>query len=145
MNRANSLCWTCLPFCCFLVSDRLSCYCALNIQCTYLAAFYNFPLDLCIMSHLNTCMSVFYRMGRDMAYDCWSCDLLCAASSSDLYRINLEKVFNWNLPCNLHLSMLNENYHFLAWFSPSAFLVGNHFFCSFYVNPYIYIYFRCGN
>ncbi|KAJ6778856.1 hypothetical protein OIU74_002609 [Salix koriyanagi] len=30
-------------------------------------------------------------MGRDMAYDCWSCDLLCAASSSDLYRINLEK------------------------------------------------------
>ncbi|KAH8485783.1 hypothetical protein H0E87_027283 [Populus deltoides] len=31
------------------------------------------------------------RMGRDMAYDCWSCDLLCAASSSDLYRINLEK------------------------------------------------------
>lgn len=32
------------------------------------------------------------RMGRDMAYDCWSCDLLCAASSSDLYRINLEQV-----------------------------------------------------
>ncbi|KAJ4716803.1 Nucleolar protein 10-like [Melia azedarach] len=31
------------------------------------------------------------RMGRDMAYDCWSCDLLCAASSSDLYRINLEQ------------------------------------------------------
>ncbi|KAL2895876.1 Nucleolar protein 10 [Bienertia sinuspersici] len=29
------------------------------------------------------------RMGRDMAYDCWSCDLLCAASSPDLYRINL--------------------------------------------------------
>ncbi|GJN29787.1 hypothetical protein PR202_gb18109 [Eleusine coracana subsp. coracana] len=32
------------------------------------------------------------RMGRDMAYDCWSCDLLCAASSPDLYRINLEQV-----------------------------------------------------
>ncbi|KAF7046046.1 hypothetical protein CFC21_055101, partial [Triticum aestivum] len=31
------------------------------------------------------------RMGRDLAYDCWSCDLLCAASSSDLYRINLEQ------------------------------------------------------
>ncbi|XP_073102570.1 uncharacterized protein [Elaeis guineensis] len=31
------------------------------------------------------------RMGRDMAYDCWSCDLLCAASSPDLYRINLEQ------------------------------------------------------
>ncbi|PWZ53180.1 hypothetical protein Zm00014a_042133 [Zea mays] len=26
-----------------------------------------------------------------MAYDCWSCDLLCAASSPDLYRINLEQ------------------------------------------------------
>nr|CAD1830273.1 unnamed protein product [Ananas comosus var. bracteatus] len=24
------------------------------------------------------------RMGRDIAYDCWSCDLLCAASSPDL-------------------------------------------------------------
>ncbi|PWZ08122.1 Nucleolar protein 10 [Zea mays] len=31
------------------------------------------------------------RVGRDMAYDCWSCDLLCAASSPDLYRINLEQ------------------------------------------------------
>lgn len=32
------------------------------------------------------------RMGRDISYDCWSCDLLCAASSPDLYRINLEQV-----------------------------------------------------
>ncbi|XP_010524511.1 PREDICTED: nucleolar protein 10 [Tarenaya hassleriana] len=31
------------------------------------------------------------RMGRDMAYDSWSCDLLCAASSPELYRINLEQ------------------------------------------------------
>ncbi|KAG5007492.1 hypothetical protein JHK85_026034 [Glycine max] len=31
------------------------------------------------------------RMGRDISYDCWSCDLLCAASSPDLYRINLEQ------------------------------------------------------
>ncbi|XP_027175939.1 nucleolar protein 10 [Coffea eugenioides] len=31
------------------------------------------------------------RMGRDMAYDCWSCDLICAASSPDVYRINLEQ------------------------------------------------------
>lgn len=31
------------------------------------------------------------RMGRDIAYDYWSCDLLCAASSPDLYRINLEQ------------------------------------------------------
>ncbi|XP_077248557.1 embryo sac development arrest 7 [Tasmannia lanceolata] len=31
------------------------------------------------------------RMGRDIAYDRWSCDLLCAASSPDLYRINLEQ------------------------------------------------------
>ncbi|XP_075512811.1 uncharacterized protein LOC142548404 [Primulina tabacum] len=31
------------------------------------------------------------RMGRDMTYDCWSCDLICAASSPDLYRINLEQ------------------------------------------------------
>ena len=32
-------------------------------------------------------------MGRDIAYDHWSCDLLCAASSPDLYRINLKQVF----------------------------------------------------
>lgn len=31
------------------------------------------------------------RMGRDIAYDCWSCDLICAASSPDAYRINLEQ------------------------------------------------------
>ncbi|OWM85471.1 hypothetical protein CDL15_Pgr019095 [Punica granatum] len=31
------------------------------------------------------------RMGRNIEYDCWSCDLLCAASSPDLYRINLEQ------------------------------------------------------
>ncbi|CAN4118264.1 unnamed protein product [Withania somnifera] len=31
------------------------------------------------------------RMGRDIVYDCWSCDLLCAASSPDIYRINLEQ------------------------------------------------------
>uniref|UniRef100_A0A803KXH6 Nucleolar protein 10 n=1 Tax=Chenopodium quinoa TaxID=63459 RepID=A0A803KXH6_CHEQI len=31
------------------------------------------------------------RMGRDMVYDSWSCDLLCAASSPDLYRINLSQ------------------------------------------------------
>ncbi|XP_073354024.1 uncharacterized protein [Aegilops tauschii subsp. strangulata] len=31
-------------------------------------------------------------MGRELAYDCWSCDLLCAASSPDLYRINFELV-----------------------------------------------------
>ncbi|KAI8559180.1 hypothetical protein RHMOL_Rhmol04G0153000 [Rhododendron molle] len=31
------------------------------------------------------------RMGRDIAYDCWSCDLICAASSPDVYRINLEQ------------------------------------------------------
>ncbi|CAM8902392.1 unnamed protein product [Rhodiola kirilowii] len=31
------------------------------------------------------------RMGRDLEYDHWSCDLLCAASSPDLYRINLEQ------------------------------------------------------
>ncbi|KAL9324396.1 hypothetical protein ACSQ67_009253 [Phaseolus vulgaris] len=31
------------------------------------------------------------RMGRDITYDSWSCDLLCAASSPDLYRINLEQ------------------------------------------------------
>lgn len=31
------------------------------------------------------------KMGRDIVYDAWSCDLLCAASSPDLYRINLEQ------------------------------------------------------
>lgn len=29
------------------------------------------------------------RMGRDITYDCGSCDLLCAGSSPDLFRINL--------------------------------------------------------
>ncbi|KAL0404824.1 UNVERIFIED_CONTAM: Nucleolar protein 10 [Sesamum radiatum] len=29
--------------------------------------------------------------GRDIAYDSWSCDIICAASSPDLYRINLEQ------------------------------------------------------
>uniref|UniRef100_A0A2P2KSM1 Nucleolar protein 10 n=1 Tax=Rhizophora mucronata TaxID=61149 RepID=A0A2P2KSM1_RHIMU len=45
----------------------------------------------CMLSNLYNFASVFLRMGRDMAYDCWSCDLLCAASSADLYRINLEQ------------------------------------------------------
>lgn len=31
------------------------------------------------------------RMGRDLAYNCWSADLLVAASSPELYRINLEQ------------------------------------------------------
>ncbi|XP_042060684.1 nucleolar protein 10-like [Salvia splendens] len=31
------------------------------------------------------------RMGRDIVYDGWSCDIICAASSPDLYRINLEQ------------------------------------------------------
>ncbi|XP_078447931.1 embryo sac development arrest 7 [Wolffia australiana] len=31
------------------------------------------------------------RMGRDITYDCWSCDLLCSASSPEVYRINLEQ------------------------------------------------------
>lgn len=43
---------------------------------------------------LTLLMFGLYRMGRDMAYDSWSCDLLCAASSPDLYRINLEQVFS---------------------------------------------------
>ncbi|CAH8392149.1 unnamed protein product [Eruca vesicaria subsp. sativa] len=34
---------------------------------------------------------LFGRMGRDMTYDNCSCDLLCAASSPDLYRINMEQ------------------------------------------------------
>lgn len=32
------------------------------------------------------------RMGRDLCYDRWSCDLLLAASSSEVYRLNLEQV-----------------------------------------------------
>ncbi|KAJ7221766.1 hypothetical protein O6H91_Y467000 [Diphasiastrum complanatum] len=31
------------------------------------------------------------RMGRDLAYDRWSCDLLLAASSPEIYRLNLEQ------------------------------------------------------
>ncbi|KAF6171216.1 hypothetical protein GIB67_001931 [Kingdonia uniflora] len=40
-----------------------------------------------------TALDVHYghRAGRDTAYDPWSCDLLCAASSPDLYRINLHE------------------------------------------------------
>ncbi|KAL3616092.1 hypothetical protein CASFOL_040386 [Castilleja foliolosa] len=30
-------------------------------------------------------------MGRDIAYDSGYCDVICAASSPDLYRINLEQ------------------------------------------------------
>ncbi|KAK7301860.1 hypothetical protein RJT34_12736 [Clitoria ternatea] len=37
-------------------------------------------------------VGVKYRMGRDMTYDCWSYDLLCATSSPNLYRINLEQL-----------------------------------------------------
>ncbi|KAL2319234.1 hypothetical protein Fmac_028203 [Flemingia macrophylla] len=39
------------------------------------------------------------RMGRDIAYDCWSCDLLCAASSPDLYRINLSSKLHGLVAC----------------------------------------------
>ncbi|KAG8479720.1 hypothetical protein CXB51_029216 [Gossypium anomalum] len=52
------------------------------------------------------------RMGRDIAYDCWSCDLLCAASSPDLYRINLEQESPtaWEDPSiMLHKSNLRES------------------------------------
>ncbi|KAL2613245.1 hypothetical protein R1flu_024937 [Riccia fluitans] len=31
------------------------------------------------------------RMGRDLTYDCWSCDLLVGASSPEIYRLNLEQ------------------------------------------------------
>lgn len=31
-------------------------------------------------------------MGRDLCYDRWSCDLLLAASSPEVYRLNLEQV-----------------------------------------------------
>lgn len=31
------------------------------------------------------------RMGRDLCYDRWSCDLLLAASSPEVYRLNLEQ------------------------------------------------------
>lgn len=53
-------------------------------------------INLIVEKKLNY-VSVFHRMGRDIAYDCWSCDLLCAASSPDLYRINLEQVFLANI------------------------------------------------
>lgn len=35
------------------------------------------------------------RMGRDLCYDRWSCDLLLAASSSEVYRLNLEQVCSY--------------------------------------------------
>lgn len=46
------------------------------------------------------------RMGRDIAYDRWSCDLLCAASSPDLYRINLEQG-RFLAPLNTHSPAIN--------------------------------------
>ena len=57
------------------------------------------------------------RMGRDIAYDSWSCDLLCAASSPDLYRINLEQVNYKVFVMNLNTLLL---YFFLSrWFEMS--------------------------
>lgn len=53
-----------------------------------------FELDYFSLLKLVYLFVFVHRMGRDMDYDCWSCDLLCAASSPDLYRINLEQVFS---------------------------------------------------
>lgn len=62
--------------------------------------FWNLLLLFCMNCIVFKCQlnitymfSCLFRMGRDIVYDCWSCDLLCAASSPDLYRINLEQVF----------------------------------------------------
>lgn len=69
-----------------------------------------------------------YRMGRDMAYDCWSCDLLCAASSPELYRINLEQVSLYQphsfkqVSALLHTS-INVNTH---WFVGAIFNFPQH-------------------
>ncbi|KAK4804898.1 hypothetical protein SAY86_004715 [Trapa natans] len=46
------------------------------------------------------------RMGRDIEYDNWTCDLLCAASSPDLYRINLEQG-RFLSPLSTHSPALN--------------------------------------
>ncbi|KAI3985397.1 hypothetical protein MKX01_033711 [Papaver californicum] len=48
----------------------------------------NFDINTKYGSHFSLRVP---RMGRDLAYDPWSCDLLCAASSPELYRINLEQ------------------------------------------------------
>ena len=66
-------------------------------------------------------------MGRDIAYDYWSCDLLCAASSPDLYRINLEQVFIlakchflW-LSISIKFLTLNSSFFFIKKKKPSIF------------------------
>lgn len=51
------------------------------------------------------------RMGRDMTYDCWSCDLICAASSPDLYRINLEQVCLAAIYVPVFLKYCNIGFH----------------------------------
>ncbi|KAK9740742.1 hypothetical protein RND81_03G057200 [Saponaria officinalis] len=44
------------------------------------------------------------RMGRNMIYDPSSCDLLCAASSPDLYRINLSQYLEGSAASNTFLT-----------------------------------------
>lgn len=60
-----------------------------------------FPNYFFLKSFLN-------RMGRDIAYDSWSCDIICAASSPDLYRINLEQVCLIHKLCALLIKCLTS-------------------------------------
>lgn len=67
--------------CCYLVSS-VSAFCSVC----------NLFFFWCLFNLAYVCYNII-RMGRDIAYDSWSCDLICAASSPDVYRINLEQVF----------------------------------------------------
>ncbi|MFS7889277.1 putative nucleolar protein 10/Enp2 [Helianthus anomalus] len=61
----------------------------INFQLAFLCADRSVNLHAKYGSHYSLRIP---RMGRDIIYDCWPCDLICAASSPDLYRINLEQV-----------------------------------------------------
>ncbi|CAF2059077.1 unnamed protein product [Brassica napus] len=81
------------PFCCFWFQECV-CWALLQI----LDDDYSKLAFLCVDRSIN--LHAKYgkhhslripRMGRDLTYDNRSCDLICAASSPDLYRINLEQ------------------------------------------------------
>ena len=69
-----------------------------------------------------------------MTYDNWSCDLLCAASSPDLYRINLEQVrfvksklvFGSSpmlMICEIWLSLLREDFSLRSPLNPRRWML----------------------
>ena len=54
--------------------------------------FSTYKLAFSVIIRYDMRLVLLNRMGRGIAFDCWSCDLICAASSPDIYIINLELV-----------------------------------------------------